>query len=42
LTLSVEMCAIYWHFLLVIWIVLFAVLASSYLGLSICTTDVSL
>lgn len=42
LTLSVEMCAIYWHFLLFVWIVLFAVLASSYLGLSICTTDVSL
>jgi len=42
LQLSVEMCAIYWHFLLVVWVVLFAVLASSYLGLSICTTDVPL
>lgn len=42
LTLSVEMCAIYWHFLLVAWIVLFAVLASSYLGLSICSTSVPL
>ncbi|MBV8397919.1 MAG: cytochrome c oxidase subunit 3, partial [Acetobacteraceae bacterium] len=25
--LSVELCAIYWHFLLVVWLVLFAVLA---------------
>jgi cytochrome c oxidase subunit III len=23
---SVELCAIYWHFLLIVWIVLFAVL----------------
>lgn len=42
LTLSVEMCAIYWHFLLVVWVVLFAVLASGYLGLSICTTALPL
>jgi len=42
LTLSVEMCAIYSHFLLIAWVVLFAVLASSYLGLSICTTAVPL
>ena len=42
LTLGVEMCAIYWHFLLVVWVVLFAVLASGYLGLSICTTAVPL
>jgi len=42
LRLSVEMCAIYWHFLLFVWIVLFAVLASGYLGLSICTTGISL
>ena len=42
LTLSVEMCAIYWHFLLVVWVVLFAVLASGYLGLSICTPAVPL
>ena len=42
LKLSVEMCAIYWHFLLVAWVVLFAVLASSYLGLSICSTSVPL
>lgn len=42
LTLSVEMCAIYWHFLLVVWVVLFAVLASGYLGLAICTPAVPL
>jgi cytochrome c oxidase subunit 3 len=42
LVLGVELCAIYWHFLLAIWLVLFAVLASSYLGLSICTTSVTL
>jgi cytochrome c oxidase subunit III len=35
--LGVELCAIYWHFLLVIWVVLFAVLVSNYLGLSICS-----
>jgi cytochrome c oxidase subunit 3 len=34
--LAVEMCAIYWHFLLIAWIVLFAVLASNRLGLAIC------
>jgi cytochrome c oxidase subunit 3 len=37
LTLGVEMCAIYWHFLLAVWVVLFAVLASGYFGLAICT-----
>jgi cytochrome c oxidase subunit 3 len=41
-TLGVELCAIYWHFLLAIWLVLFALLASNFLGLSICTTSVSL
>lgn len=42
LRLGVELCAIYWHFLLGVWLVLFAVLVSNYLGLSICTTSVSL
>jgi cytochrome c oxidase subunit 3 len=42
LRLSVELCAIYWHFLLAVWLVLFAVLVSNYLGLSICTTSVPL
>lgn len=41
LTLSVELCAIYWHFLLAVWLVLFALLVSSYLGLAICTTTVT-
>ncbi|HTN50468.1 MAG TPA: cytochrome c oxidase subunit 3 [Burkholderiaceae bacterium] len=40
--LSVELCAIYWHFLLIVWIVLFAVLVSNYLGLSVCTPTQSL
>lgn len=34
--LGVELCAIYWHFLLVVWVVLFAVLVSDFLGLAIC------
>ncbi len=42
LKLGVELCAIYWHFLLVVWLVLFAVLASDFLGLSICSTSVPL
>ena len=42
LQLSVELCATYWHFLLVVWLVLFAVLASNFLGLSICSTSVPL
>ena len=40
--LSVELCAIYWHFLLIVWVVLFAVLVSDWLGLSICTPAVPL
>lgn len=40
--LAVELCATYWHFLLVVWVVLFAVLASNFLGLSICSTSVTL
>jgi cytochrome c oxidase subunit III len=42
LQLAVELCATYWHFLLVVWLVLFAVLASNFLGLSICSTSVPL
>lgn len=38
LQLGVEMCAIYWHFLLAVWLVLFAVLVSPVLGLAICVT----
>ncbi|MCL4763765.1 MAG: cytochrome c oxidase subunit 3 [Burkholderiales bacterium] len=42
LRLGVELCAIYWHFLLAVWIVLLAVLVSKDLGLSICSTAVPL
>ena len=42
LQLAVDLCATYWHFLLVVWLVLFAVLASNFLGLSICSTSVPL
>ena len=38
LRLGVEMCAIYWHFVLLVWVVLFAVLASDKFGLAICVT----
>jgi cytochrome c oxidase subunit 3 len=40
LRLSVELCAIYWHFLLAVWLVLFALLVSNYVGLAICTASV--
>jgi cytochrome c oxidase subunit III len=39
LVLSVELCAIYWHFLLGVWIVLFVLLVSNYIGLAICSTS---
>ena len=42
LKLAVELCATYWHFLLAVWLVLFAVLASNFLGMSICSTSVPL
>jgi cytochrome c oxidase subunit 3 len=29
LRLSVELCTVYWHYLLLVWLVLFAVLLSS-------------
>lgn len=34
--LGVELCAIYWHFLLAVWVVLFTILVSNTLGLAIC------
>jgi cytochrome c oxidase subunit 3 len=40
--LGVELCAIYWHFLLLVWVVLFTILVSNTLGLAICAPDVSL
>jgi cytochrome c oxidase subunit 3 len=32
-----ELCATYWHFLLVVWLILYALLVSDELGLSICS-----
>jgi cytochrome c oxidase subunit 3 len=37
--LTVELCAVYWHYLLLVWLVLFAVLLSS--GLSSRSTDIT-
>lgn len=36
--LAVELCATYWHFLLAVWVVLYALLVSSDLGLAICSS----
>jgi cytochrome c oxidase subunit III len=36
--LGVELCATYWHYLLGVWVVLYALLVSSDLGLAICTS----
>jgi cytochrome c oxidase subunit III len=36
--LGVELCATYWHFLLAVWIVLYALLVSEGVGLAICTS----
>lgn len=41
LRLGVELCALYWHFLLLVWLVLFAVLASDALGMAICVSTAS-
>jgi cytochrome c oxidase subunit 3 len=35
--LGVELCATYWHYLLVVWLVLYALLASEGIGLAICS-----
>jgi cytochrome c oxidase subunit 3 len=40
--LGVELCAIYWHFLLGVWVVLLALLVSNDLGLPICSSAVTL
>jgi cytochrome c oxidase subunit 3 len=40
--LGVELCAIYWHFLLGVWVVLLALLVSNDLGLPICSSAVPL
>lgn len=36
--LGVELCATYWHYLLAVWVVLYALLVSNELGLAICST----
>ncbi|ROZ76124.1 cytochrome c oxidase subunit 3 [Ramlibacter sp. WS9] len=38
LRLVVELCATYWHYLLAVWVVLYALLVSSELGLAICSS----
>jgi cytochrome c oxidase subunit 3 len=34
----VELCATYWHYLLAVWLALYALLVSSELGLAICSS----
>jgi len=36
--LAVELCATYWHYLLAVWVVLYALLVSEGLGLAICSS----
>lgn len=36
--LAVELCATYWHYLLAVWVVLYALLVSKDIGLAICST----
>jgi cytochrome c oxidase subunit 3 len=36
--LGVELCAAYWHYLLAVWVVLYALLVSQDLGLAICSS----
>jgi cytochrome c oxidase subunit 3 len=38
LRLIVELCATYWHYLLAVWVVLYALLVSGQLGLAICSS----
>lgn len=37
--LGTELCATYWHYLLGVWVVLYALLVSNQLGLAICTSS---
>lgn len=37
LRLAVELCATYWHYLLAVWVVLYALLVSNDFGLAICS-----
>ncbi|MDB5752356.1 MAG: cytochrome c oxidase subunit family protein [Ramlibacter sp.] len=36
--LAVELCATYWHYLLAVWVVLYALLVSDGIGLAICSS----
>ena len=36
--LAVELCTTYWHYLLGVWVVLYALLVSNDLGLAICSS----
>jgi cytochrome c oxidase subunit 3 len=36
--LGIELCATYWHYLLAVWVVLYALLVSNELGLAICSS----
>jgi cytochrome c oxidase subunit 3 len=38
LRLIVELCATYWHYLLAVWVVLYALLVSGQIGLAICSS----
>ena len=35
--LGVELCATYWHYLLAVWVALYALIVSNGLGLAICS-----
>jgi cytochrome c oxidase subunit III len=37
--LAVELCATYWHYLLAVWVVLYALLVSKDIGLAICSSS---
>lgn len=39
--LAIELCATYWHYLLGVWLVLYALLVSDGLGLAICSPSLS-
>ena len=39
LRLGVELCATYWHYLLAVWLVLYALIVSEDLGLAICSAS---
>ena len=36
--LAIELCATYWHYLLAVWVVLYALLVSDAVGLAICSS----